>query len=131
MLWVAAIGACLTIFVVWQLATIAALRLFGIYLPFSVAFRIYPRRERELLTLLKGSSKEKFIFISGFLLSACPFFAGLAVYDYVFDHSGAHSANDLDYIVGMAVVFALMVGCGIWSSSSRWDKHFRDCAPRP
>lgn len=131
MLWVAAIGGCLTVIVLWQLATIAALRLFGIALPFSVAFHIHPRRERELLAFLKGRSKDTFVLISGLLLLACPLFAGLAVYDYIFDLPVDHPANRLDYIVGMAVVFGVMAACGIWTSSSSWDKTFRDRSPRP
>jgi hypothetical protein len=67
MLWIAAIGACLGVIVLWQLAMIAALRLFSTKLPFPVAFHIYPRRQHELLAALEGSRKETFVFHFWFL----------------------------------------------------------------
>ena len=56
MLWVAAIGAWLETIVLWRLTVIAALRIFGIKVPFPVAFHTYPRKQCELLDALKPSS---------------------------------------------------------------------------
>jgi hypothetical protein len=109
MLWIAAIGACLGVIVLWQLAMIAALRLFSTKLPFPVAFHIYPRRQHELLAALEGSRKETFVFISGFLLLACPLFVGLTAYDYIVNRSAGHPAYGLNYIVGSVVVFVAMI----------------------
>lgn len=72
MLWVAAFGAGFGAIVLWDLTVISVLRLFDIRLPFSIAIRFYPRRQRELFTALKGRGKGTFVFISGFLLSTCP-----------------------------------------------------------
>jgi hypothetical protein len=119
MLWIAAIGACLGAIVLWDLAVIAALRFFGIELPFSVVFRVYPRREHELLAALKGNLKETYVFISGFLLFACPLFLGLTLFDYIAGGPLPHGPN---YIVGSILVFALMITCGVLASVSNWNK---------
>jgi hypothetical protein len=119
MLWIAAIGACLGTIILWDLAVVAALRLFGIMMPFSVAFRIYPRREHELFAALKGNPKATYVFISGFLLFACPLFAGLTLFDYVAHGAAPHGPN---YIVGSILVFALTIACGVLASVSNWNK---------
>jgi hypothetical protein len=129
MLWIAAIGACLGAIVLWQLAMIAALRLFGTKLPFSVAFHIHPRRQHELLGALKGRRKDTFVFISGFLLLACPLFLGLTAYDYIL-RSADHPAWGLNYIVGSVVAFVVMIAAGVWTSASNWNKYYRVSSPR-
>jgi hypothetical protein len=136
MVWIAAIGAFLGAVVVWQLALIAVLRLFNVTLPLSLAFHVSPRREHELLAALNGKRKDTFVFISGFLMFACPLFVGLTTYDFVMDRYAGHATlllnptNSLSYIVGSAVLFALMIACGIWSSTSSWNKYRPDASPR-
>jgi hypothetical protein len=130
MLWIAALGACLGAIVLWELAMIAALRLFGTKLPFSVAFHIHPRRQHELLAALKGRRKDTFVFISGFLLLACPLFLGLTASDYIVNRSAGHPAYGLNYIVGSVVAFVLMSAAGVWTSASSWNKRYSDSSPR-
>jgi hypothetical protein len=130
MLWIAAIAVWLAAIVLWQLAIIAALRLFGTRLPFSVAFHNHPRRQHELLAALKGSSKDTFVFISGFLLLACPLFVGLTAYDYVVNQSAGHPAYGLNYIVGSVVAFAVMITVGVWASASDWNKYHSESSSR-
>ena len=123
MLWIAAISACLGAIVVWQFAVIAALRVFAMKIPFSVAFHIYPRRQKELLDTLTGRGKDTFLIVSGFLLFAFPLFVGLTAYEYSVDRSAGPINYGLNHIVGSAVVFVLMVGCGIWTSTTDWYKN--------
>jgi hypothetical protein len=130
MLWIAAIGACLAAIVLWQLTMIAALRLFGTRLPFSIAFHIYPRRKHELLAALKRGRKNTFVFISGFLLLACPLFVGLTAYDYIVNRPDGHQAYGLNYIVGSVFAFLVMVAAGVWSSASNWNEYYSDSSPR-
>jgi len=113
MLWVAAISACLGAIVAWQFAVIASLRVLGISIPFSVAFHIYPRRQKELLDALGRRGKDAFVLVSGILLLAFPLFVGINVYDYIIDRSVGQVTYGLDHIVGSAVAFLLMVACGI------------------
>ena len=96
MLWIVAIGACLATIILWQLTMIASLRIFGIRVPFSVAFHIYPRRQHELFDALKKKRKDTFVLISGFLLFACPLFVGLTAYDYILDRSDGHITSGLN-----------------------------------
>jgi hypothetical protein len=130
MLWIAAIGACLGAIVLWQLAMIAALRLFGTKLPFSVAFHLHPRRQHELLAALEGRRKDTFVFISGFLLFACPLFVGLTAYDYIVSRSAGHPAYGLNYVVGSVAAFVVMIAAGVWTSASNWNKHCSDSSSR-
>ena len=130
MLWIAAISTCLGAIVLWQLAVIAALRLFDVKLPFSVAIRIYPRRQRELLAALKGKRKDTFVFISGFLLLACPLFVGLTAYNYIFDSSAGHPTHGLSYYVGSVVAFMVIIACGIWTSANDWNKYCHGSSPQ-
>jgi hypothetical protein len=67
------------------------------------------------------------VFISGVLLFACPLFVGLTAHDYILDRPTIRLAH---YIVGSAVVFAVMIACGIWTSSSSWNKYSRDVCLR-
>jgi sugar phosphate permease len=129
MLWIAAISACLGAIVLWQLAMIAALRLFATKLPFSVAFHIHPRRQHELLAALKGRGKDTFIFIYGFLLLACPLFVGLTAYDYTLNRAAGRPAYGLNDIVGSVVAFVVMIAAGVWTSTSSWNKYYSDSSP--
>jgi hypothetical protein len=126
MLWLAAIGGCLGAIILWQLAVVAALRLFGMELPFSLAFRTHPQRENVLLAAFAGSRKDTFILISGFLLFACPWFLGLTVFDFIVKRSAGYPSYGLNYIVGSIVVLLLMIVCGIWTSASSWNKYYND-----
>lgn len=129
--WVAAIGAWLGTIVLWQLTVIAALRIFGIKVPFPVAFHIYPREQYELLDALNRRSKDTFVFISGVLLLAGPWFVGLIACDYIVGRSAGHLRNyGLDHIIGSAVVFVLMIWCGISTSASEWNKSSGNSSPR-
>lgn len=123
MLWIAAISACLGAIVVWQFAMIAALRVLGMKIPFSVAFHIYSRRQKELLDALRGRGKDTFVLVSGILLFAFPLFVGLTAYDYIVDRSAGPINYDLNHIVGSAVVFVVMVACGIRTSTTDWNKN--------
>lgn len=125
MVWIAAISACLGAIVVWQFAVIAALRAFGITIPFTVAFHIYPRRQKQLLDALRGRGKDTFVLVSGILLLAFPLFAGLAAYDYIIDRSAGPISYGLNRIVGLAVVFGVMVACGIWTSTTEVEQEFQ------
>jgi len=98
--WVAAIGAGIGAIVVWELAVIAVLRLFHVNVPFSLVVHIHPRREHELLAALGRRRKHTFVFISGFLMFACPFLVGLAAGDYVIDGFPSHSTHGFNHDAG-------------------------------
>ena len=119
MLWIAAFSAGLGAIVIWEFAVIAALRGLGMKIPFAVTFHIYPRRQKELLDALKGRRKDTFVLVSGILLMAFPLLVGVIACDYVIDRS----AGLLKDIVGSAVGFVVMVACGIWTSTTDWNKN--------
>jgi hypothetical protein len=119
---IAAVGVFLGAVVLWNLAMIAAVRFFRINLPFSLTFHFYKRKEPELLKALKGRSINTYVVISGFLLFACPLFAGLTAYDYVVHRSVDHSTYGLNYVVGSVVSLVLLGIGGVWISISNWQK---------
>ena len=73
------------VFLGWQLAVVAILRLFGLVLPFSFPFNLSTRRERELRTALKGRGVGVHVLIDGLLLTSCPVIAALTTFDYLSD----------------------------------------------
>jgi len=130
MLWLAAIGGFLGAIILWQLAAVAALRLLGIELPFSLAFHIHPRREHDLLAAFAGKRKDTFVLIAGFLFFACPLFLGLTVFDFIVKRSAGYPSYDLSYIVGSIVVLLVTIVGGIWTSASSWNKYYNDPSSR-
>lgn len=108
------------VFVIWDFAVIAALRVGGVKLSFLLPFHVSERRGRELSATVPG--RNTYVFISGILLFACPLFVALTFYDYVVRTFIEHSAYTLAYVVGSAVLFVLMIIVGIWSSLSQWNK---------
>jgi len=102
----AALGAFVGTSVLWDLAMVVALRSFGIILPFSFPFHYCKRRNREELTALKGQPEGRYILISGFLLFACPLFAGLTMYEYILRRFVDHSAIGVYPVVGSIVICA-------------------------
>ena len=123
MLWIAAISAGLGALILWEFALIAALRVLGIRIPFAVAFHIYPRRQKQLLDALRGRRKDTFVLVSGILLLAFPLWVGLIACDYVIDRSAGPITYGLNHTVGSAVGFVVMVACGIWTSTTDWNKN--------
>ena len=122
LLWIAAVGTFLGAAVLWNLAIIAILRSFSLKIPFSVAFRFSPRRGRELFAALEGSSEDRYVFVSGFLLLTCPLSAGLISYDYVVHQYIEHSTFGLNYFVGSAVFFVILAIVGLRSGVADWRK---------
>jgi hypothetical protein len=105
------------VFVLCNLACISILRIFGVAIPFSFPFHFGEGRERDLTTALQGRSKRTYIFVSGFLLFACPMCLGLIAYDCLLptQFSGA-------YYVGTAIVFLIMVMGGVSFGTGIWKK---------
>ena len=119
---IAAVGVFLGAVVFWNLAMVAVLRLSGINLPFSSMFHFYKRKEPEVLKALKGRSIDTYVVISGWLLFACPLFAGVTAYDYVVRRSIEHSPFGLNYILGSIAWLVLLGIGGVWISISNWEK---------
>ena len=119
LLGIAKVAAFPGVMILWTLATVAALRLFRIQLPFSFPFHFYTRRERELHAALKGIPKGIYILISGLLLFACPFLAGLTAFDYFSDRYIFHLTYSLNSLV-VSVVGCTV--CGVWAGISSWKK---------
>lgn len=116
------VGACIGVALLWQLAVVAILRVFGIRLPFSLLFPFYTRKAPELLHVQEEWTEGTYVLISGFLLLACPLFAGLVAYDYIERRYIDHSAYSADSLVGLAVIFLMLVVCARWRSVSDWKK---------
>ncbi len=119
LLWAVAIGAFLAAWSLWDLAMVAALRVFSIRLPISFAFLFWTRRERELHAALKEISKIKYVIISGFLLFACPLFAGFTAYDFFIDRYFRPSIHDVWTFMANILVWAIV---GIGFGLSEWKK---------
>jgi hypothetical protein len=77
-------------------------------IPFSFPLHFSERRERDLITSLKGRSKSTCIFVSGFLLFAVPMFFGLIAYDRLLPIQPSSG-----YYVGTAMVLAALVMGGV------------------
>ncbi|MGD0508052.1 MAG: hypothetical protein ABSA27_09660 [Terriglobales bacterium] len=105
------------VFVLCNLACISILRTFGVAIPFSFPFHFGERRERDLITSLQGRSKSTYIFVSGFLLFACPMFLGLIAYDRLLPIQ--YSSG---YYVGTAVVLMALVMVGVSLGNRIWEK---------
>jgi hypothetical protein len=120
--WLMLVGvfACVGIVLLGQLAMVAFLRAVGIKLPFSFPFRFYTRKAPELLPVQERWSGGTYVLISGFLLLACPLFAGLVAYDYIERRYIEHTAYSADSLVGLAVVFILLVFGARWRSVNDW-----------
>jgi len=112
---IAAVSVFLGVVVFWNLAVVAALRAFGINLPFSLPFRFFERKKGpEVLKALKGRSINTYVAISGLLLFACPLFVGLTAYDYIVRRFLEHSTYGLNYVAGSLVSFVLLGIGGVW-----------------
>jgi hypothetical protein len=122
MLGIAAVGALLSVIVLWDLAVVAVLRFSGIKLLFSTPFRFHTRKESEVLAALRGKSKTMYIFIYGFLFFACPLIAGSAAFDYVVRRYIDRSTFGLDYVTGEMVLFVILAIAGVWISDRSWRK---------
>jgi hypothetical protein len=105
------------VFVLCNLACISILRTFGVAIPFSFPFHFSERKERDLITSLQGRSKSFYIFVSGFLLFACPMFLGLIAYDRLLPIRSSSA-----YYVGTAVVLLILVMGGVSFGNRIWKK---------
>jgi hypothetical protein len=121
LLGLAAFGAFLGVWVLWDVAVVAALRAFSINLSFSTPFHFYRGQERELLAALKGRPKISYLLISGILFFACPFTTGFTAFEYVVSRYIEHSWFGVDYF-GVFLGFAIVAIGGILNSSSNWKK---------
>jgi hypothetical protein len=124
------VGAFIGVVLLCQLAVVAVLRAFRIRLPFSLLFRLYTRKEPELIEAQEGWSEGIYVLISGFLLLACPLFAGLVAYDYIDRRYIDHLAYNASSVVGLAVVFVLLVIGTRWKSVKDWEKLRANSLPR-
>ncbi|MHB1936387.1 MAG: hypothetical protein ACYCOR_07350 [Acidobacteriaceae bacterium] len=118
----AAAGIFLAGSIFWDLAMIAALRLFRIDIPFSLPFRFFRRKEPDLLQALDGRSINAYVVISGLLLFACPLLAGLTAYDSVVRRFIEHQTYGMKDVALSVAWFALLVICGVWTSIRHWQK---------
>ena len=116
------VGASIAVALLWQLAMAAILRALGIRLPFSLPFQFYTRKAPELVPVQEEWTEGTYVLIFGFLLLACPWFAGLVAYDYIARIYIEHSAYSANSLVGLAVVFLMLVVCGRWRSVNNWKK---------
>jgi hypothetical protein len=105
------------VFVLCNLACISISRTFGVAIPFSFPFHFGERRERDLITSLQGRSESTYIFVSGFLLFACPMFLGLIAYDRLLPLRSSSG-----YYVGMAVVLVILIMGGASFGNRIWEK---------
>jgi hypothetical protein len=106
-----------SVFVLCNLACISILRTFGVEIPFSFPFHFSERRERDLIASLQGRSKGTCIFVSGFLLFACPMFLGLIAYDRLLPIRSSSG-----YYVGTAVVLLILLIGGVSFGNRIWKK---------
>jgi hypothetical protein len=104
-------------FVLCNLACISILRTFGVAIPFSFPFHFSERRQRDLVTSLHGRSRSTYIFVSGFLLFACPMFLGLIAYDRLLPIRSSSG-----YYAGTAVVLMILVIGGVSFGNRIWKK---------
>jgi len=121
----AAVGAFLAVSILWNVAMVAALRLFRIDLPFSFPFRLFRHKEPNLLQATQGRSINKYVVISGVLLFACPLLAGLTAYDAVVRRFMGHSSYGMREFALSVAWFALLGLCGVWTSIRHWQ-HSRE-----
>jgi hypothetical protein len=119
LLGLAIVGSFPGVAILWTWAMVAALRLFSIRLPFSFPFHFYTHRERELRAVLKGRSLGTYVLISGFLLFACPFWAGWTAYDLLCDRYIWPSTYSVNRFTGTILLFAV---AGAWHGVSDWKK---------
>jgi hypothetical protein len=113
-----AVFGFVAVFVLCNLICILILRKFGVAIPFSFPFHWGERKERDLITSLRGRSKGICIFVSGFLLLACPMFLGLIAYDRLLPIRVSGS----NYYVGTAVVLVVIVMAGVSFGNRIWKK---------
>lgn len=114
----AAILACLGMFILSQWAIIALLRAWQIRLPFALAFHFHRRRVQDLLLLRLRFTRSMYVFISGILLFALPLIAGITVLDLV-----AREPNEkfgLPYLTGSIFFYILAIVVGISTSEQEW-----------
>jgi hypothetical protein len=119
---VAAAGAFVGAAVFWNLAVVAALRFFGVSLPFSLPFHFFKLKQPEVLKALPGRSINTYVLISGLLLFACPLLVGVSAYDYVVGRYLGHATTVLNYAVGLAAWVVLLVVGGVRISIGHWQK---------
>jgi hypothetical protein len=112
-----AVFGLVVVVVLCNLASISILRTFGVAIPFSFPFQFGERKERNLITSLQGRSKSTYIFVSGFLLFACPTFLGLIAYDRLLPIQSSKA-----YYVGTTVVLVILVMGGVSFGNSVWKK---------
>jgi hypothetical protein len=111
----AAVFGFAAVIVLWDVSCISILRALGMAIPFSFPFHLSERRERDLITSLQGRSKSTYIFVSGFLLFACPLLLGLIAYDRLLPVQSSSG-----YYVGSAVVLVILVICGVSFGNRVW-----------
>jgi hypothetical protein len=117
-----AVGAFLASSILWNLAMVAALRLFRIDLPYSLPFRLFRHKEPNLLQAIHGRSINEYVVISGVLLFACPLLAGLSAYDSVARRFIEHSTYGMKDVAFSLAWFALLGLCGVWTSIRHWQR---------
>ena len=122
---ITAVGVFLGVVVFWNLAVVAVLRCFRIRLPFSLPLHFFKRKHPELLRALEGRPVNRYVIISGLLMSACPLFAALTAYDYVVRRWMEHSPYGLNYILGSVASLVLLGICGVRISIGHWQKSAR------
>ena len=113
---IAAVGVLLGVIALWNFGAVAVLRSLGFRLAFSVPFRFYPRKRRELLQALQGESRNTFVFISGFLFFAFPFLAGTEAYHYVLSRYIDHKTHGASSVTGFVLSFLVVAIAGTWFS---------------
>lgn len=121
----AAVGAFLAGSILWNLAMVAALRLLRINLSYTLPFRLFRRKEPDLLQAIHGKSINEYVVISGLLLFACPLLAGITAYDFVARRFMEHSTYGMKDGALSLAWFALLGLCGLWSSLRQWQ-HSRE-----
>lgn len=120
----AAVVACLGVFILSQWAIIALLRAWQIHLPFAMAFHFHRRRVRDLLPLRLRFTRPAYVFISGILLFALPLIAGITVLDFV-----AREPNEKfgwTYLTGSIFFYILAIVVGISTSEKEWREKADD-----
>src|SRR5271154_3147152 len=105
------------VFVLSSLAWVSILRTFGLAIPFSFSLHFGERRERDLITSLRGRSKRTCIFIAGFLLLVFPAFLGLIAYDRLLP-----VRPSIGYYVGTAIMLVVWVMGGVVFGTGIWEK---------
>jgi hypothetical protein len=108
--------------VLWNVATIAVLRLAGIEVSFSLPFHLFRRKVPAILDSLRGRTINSYVVISGLLLFACPLFVGLSAYEYVVRHYLEHSTYSVKYALASAASLALLGILGVRVSISQWQR---------